>query len=116
MLAGNPASNRPGPRFGFTSVPAMPPTVKENGILTARPETAQLPAPNNTSPSDAAIKQQAVALEVPVTVNGARPVEGSDKRDPFSENPKTLPLSANATIIRLSSSFPPPHSLFPPTS
>src|SRR5258707_7561983 len=112
MLAGNPASNRPGPRFGFTSVPAMPPTVKENGILTARPETAQLPAPNNTSPSDAAIKQQAVALEVPVTVNGARAVEGSDKREPFSENTKTVLIFGNGAVIRLSSSVAPGQLLF----
>ena len=32
-------------------------------------------------PSDTAIKQQPVALEVPVTVNGARAVDGSDKRE-----------------------------------
>src|SRR5260370_18391682 len=107
MLAGNPASNRPGPRFGFTSVPAMPPTVKENGILTARPETAQLPPPNNTSPSDAAIKQQAVALEVPVAVIGARAVEGSDKSEPFSENTKTRHICVNVPLIRPSSSLAP---------
>ncbi len=90
----------------------MPPTVKENGILTARPETAQLPAPNNTSPSDAAIKQQAVALEVPVTVNGARAVEGSDKREPFSENTKTVLIFGNGAVIRLSSSVAPGQLLF----
>src|SRR5260370_16068694 len=90
----------------------MPPTVKENGILTARPETAQLPAPNNTSPSDAAIKQQAVALEVRVTVNGARAVEGSDKREPFSENTKTVLIFGNGAVIRLSSSVAPGQLLF----
>src|SRR5260370_27122409 len=103
MLAGNPASNRPGPRFGFTSVPAMPPTLKEHGILTARPETAQLPAPNNTSPSDAAIKQQAADLEVPVTVNGARAVEGSDKREHFSESTKSVLIVRNGAVIHDSS-------------
>src|SRR5258708_4026734 len=90
----------------------MPPTVKENGILTTRPETAQLPAPNNTSPSDAAIKQQAVTLEVPVTVNGARAVEGRDKREPFSETTSTVLVLATGAVIRLSSSVAPGQLLF----
>src|SRR5260370_41608774 len=90
----------------------MPPTVKENGILTARPETAQLPAPNNTSPSDAAIKQQAVAFEVPVTVNGARAVEGSDKREPFSDYTETVLIIGNSAVILLSSSVAPSQLLF----
>src|SRR5260370_2116741 len=87
----------------FASVQAMPPTVKENGILSARPEAAQRPAPT-TPTSDAAIKQQAVALEVPVTVNGARAVEGSDKREPFAETTKTVLIFGNGAVIRLSSS------------
>src|SRR5260370_36591216 len=86
----------------FASVQAMPPTVKENGILSARPEAAQRPAPT-TPTSDAAIKQQAVALEVPVTVNGPRAVEGSNNREPFSETTRTVLISAKDTVIRLPS-------------
>src|SRR5437879_7726602 len=89
----------------FASVPAMPPTVKENEILATRPETVQRPAPTTTSPGDAAIKQQPVALEVPITINGARAVEGSDKREPFSENTKTVLIFGNGAVIRLSSSL-----------
>jgi TonB family protein len=90
----------------------MPPTVKENEILTARPETAQRPAPAITSPGDSGIKQQPVALEVPVTVNGARAVEGGDKREPFSETTKTVLVFGNGAVIRLSSSVAPGQLLF----
>jgi len=90
----------------------MPPTVKENETLTARPETAQRPAPTTTSPCDAIIKQQPVALEVPVTVNGARTVEGSDKREPFSETTKTVLVFGNGAVIRLSSAVAPGQLLF----
>src|SRR5260370_37538852 len=96
----------------FASVQAMPPTVKENGILSARPEAAQRPAQTTTPTSDAAIKQQAVALEVPVTVNGARAVEGSDKREPFAETTKTVLIFGNGAVIRLSSSVAPGQLLF----
>jgi len=68
----------------------MPPTVKENENLSCKAGYDQRPAPTSALPSDTAIKQQPVALEVPVTVNGARTVEGSDKREPFSETTKTV--------------------------
>jgi TonB family protein len=90
----------------------MPPTAKENETLSARPETAQRPASTTTSPSDMAVKQQPVALEVPVTVNGARTVEGSDKREPFSETTKTVLVFGNGAVIRLTSSVAPGQLLF----
>src|SRR6266481_2151951 len=98
--------------FSFASVPAMPPTVKENESLAARPGTAQRPVSTTTSHADAAIKQQPVALEVPVTVNGARTVEGSDKREPFSESTKTVLVFGNGAVIRLSSAVAPGQLLF----
>src|SRR3984885_2563517 len=48
-------------------------------------------------------KPQPVPLEVPVTVNGARTVEGSDKREPFSESTQTVLVMHNGAVIRLSS-------------
>jgi len=90
----------------------MPPTVKENEILAARLERAQRPAPNTTASGEAAIKQQPVALEVPVTINGARALEGSDKREPFSESTKTVLIFGNGAVIRLSSSVAPGQLLF----
>ena len=90
----------------------MPPTAKENEISAGRPDTAQGPGPNSTLPGDTAVKQQPVALEVPVTVNGARTVEGSDKREPFSEATKTVLIFGNGTVIRLSSSVAPGQLVF----
>ena len=90
----------------------MPPTAKEKEISAAGPDTAQGPAPNSTLPGDTAVKQQPVALEVPVTVNGARTVEGSDKREPFSETTKTVLIFGNGTVIRLSSSVAPGQLVF----
>src|SRR6202162_2437396 len=90
----------------------MPPTVKENEILTARPETAQRPVSTAALPGDTAIKQQPVALEVSVTVNGARAVDGSDKREPFSEATKTVLIFGSGAVIRLASSVAPGQLLF----
>jgi TonB family protein len=86
----------------------MPPTVKESS--TARPEALQ--KTSSTSNGETAIKQQPVALEVPVSVNGARAVEGSDKREPFSESTKTVLIFGSGAVIRLSSSVGPGQLLF----
>jgi protein TonB len=90
----------------------MPPTVKENEIAAAVPETAQRPAASNAPSADTGFKQQPVALEVPVTVNGARTVDGGDKREPFSETTKTVLVFGNGAVIRLASSVAPGQLLF----
>ena len=90
----------------------MPPTVKENEIAAAGPETAQRPAAANAPSADTGFKQQPVALEVPVTVNGARTIEGGDKREPFSETTKTVLVFGNGAVIRLASSVAPGQLLF----
>src|SRR5204863_154469 len=99
-------------KSSFVSVPAMAPTAKENDISATRPEGSRQPASTAMPPSDTAIKQQPVALEVPVTVNGARTVDGSDKREPFSETTKTVLVIGNGAVIRLSSSVAPGQLLF----
>jgi periplasmic protein TonB len=58
------------------------------------------------------MKQQPVALEVPVSVNGARALDGSDKREPFSETTKTVLIFGSGAVIRLSSSVAPGQLLF----
>ena len=91
----------------------MPPITKENEVLTAVPgaaATATLPA--TTRGEDTAARPQPVALEVPVTVNGARAVEGSDKREPFSETTKTVLIFGNGAVIRLGSPVSPGQLLF----
>jgi TonB family protein len=90
----------------------MPPTVKENDTPTARPEASQRPSSPSTPNGETAVKQQPVALEVPVSVNGARAVEGSDKREPFSESTKTVLIFGSGAVIRLSSSVAPGQLLF----
>src|SRR6266478_6165674 len=90
---------------------AMPPPVKDNDTLAAannaaRPGAASLP------PAEAGIKQQPVALEVAVTVNGARALDGSEKREPFSESTKTVLVFGNGAVIRLSSAVAPGQLLF----
>jgi TonB family protein len=56
--------------------------------------------------------QKPVALEVPITVNGARPLEGNDKREPFSESTKTVLVFGNGAVIRLGSTVAPGQLLF----
>jgi len=90
----------------------MAPIAKENDSLTATPESAARPSAGAPVPSDNAVKQQPVALEVPVSVNGARTVEGSAKREPFSEATKTVLIFGSGAVIRLASSVAPGQLLF----
>ena len=66
----------------------------------------------NLAAADNSPRQQPVALEVPVTVNGARPLEGNDKREPFSESTKTVLVFGNGAVIRLGSAVAPGQLLF----
>ncbi|MGB6495839.1 MAG: TonB family protein [Candidatus Acidiferrum sp.] len=83
----------------------MAPLSKENEVLTIPPDTK--PAGSTTSETrhedTSTSRPQPVALEVPVTVNGARTVEGSDKREPFSETTKTVLIFGTGAVIRLGS-------------
>ena len=67
----------------------MPGTVGTGAVASRRDESAA--------------RTQPVALEVPVTVNGARTLEGSDKREPFSETTKSVLIFASGAVIRLTS-------------
>src|SRR5437870_9824795 len=90
----------------------MPPTLKDAENLGAKPDGAARAASGSALPADSAIKQQPVALEVPVTVNGARALDGSDKREPFSESTKTVLIFGSGAVIRLSSAVAPGQLLF----
>src|SRR5271165_4501247 len=88
----------------------MAPIVKdvENPAATTAPA-----APATKPPQDAsATRPQPVALEIPVTVNGARTLEGSDKREPFSESTKTVLVFGHGAVIRLASLVAPGQLLF----
>ena len=90
----------------------MAPIAKENDTFIPAPESSARPSAGAPAPSDNAIKQQPVALEVPVSVNGARTVEGSAKREPFSETTKTVLIFGSGAVIRLASSVAPGQLLF----
>lgn len=90
----------------------MPPIAKDNELLTATPEASVRPGSPAVLSGDTSSKPQPVALEVAVTVNGARTVDGSDKREPFSESTKTVLVFGNGAVIRLSSSVVPGQLLF----
>src|SRR5882672_6396086 len=99
-------------KSSFASENFMAPIAKENDTPTATPESAARPPVSVPVPSDNAVKQQPVALEVPVSVNGARTVEGSAKREPFSEATKTVLIFGSGAVIRLASSVSPGQLLF----
>ena len=90
----------------------MPPIIKETDTLTATPESRARPSSSQVLPGDSGVKQRPVALEVAVTVNGARPVDGSEKREPFSETTKTVLVFGSGAVIRLTSPVAPGQLLF----
>src|SRR5437879_270481 len=107
MFARDPVWTLRTAKSSFASENFMAPIAKENDLLTATPESAARPSASAPVPSDNAVKQQPVALEVPVSVNGARTVEGSAKREPFSEATKTVLIFGSGAVIRLASSVAP---------
>ena len=86
----------------------MPPIVKDSDTLTT-PESTSRPA---AAAGDSATRPQPVALEVPITVNGARTPDGGDKREPFSESTKTVMVHGNGAVIKLNSALAPGQLLF----
>jgi TonB family protein len=89
----------------------MSPAAKENEILTSIPENASA-RPAGGSTTEPPSRTQPVALEVPVSVNGARTVAGSNKREPFSESTKTVLIFGHGAVLRLSSAVAPGQLLF----
>jgi TonB family protein len=89
----------------------MPPTLKDSSALPTPPEKPENPRGISSAIGEPS-GSQPVALEVRVTVNGARAVEGSEKREPFSETTNTVLVLANGAVIRLSASVAPGQLLF----
>jgi TonB family protein len=80
--------------------------LKETENLPAATPSAPAAVPGTSAAKNGADEQkspQPVALEIPVTVNGARTVEGSDKREPFSESTKTVLVFGHGAVVRISS-------------
>src|SRR5208282_4210731 len=91
---------------------AMPPTAKDFDVTPSSSQTSAGTSASSGSPSADAGKPLPVALEVPVSVNGARTVEGSDKREPFCESTQTVLVFGNGAVIRLASTVTPGQLLF----
>jgi TonB family protein len=79
----------------------MAPILKEVESPAAN-TAASSPVPPQSKPaSEAPARPQPVALEIPVTINGARTVDGSDKRVPFSESTQTVLVFPHGAVIRI---------------
>ena len=100
----------PTPRAGAG---AMPQTLKD--LSRANPQQSEGTPPARSTlaqRTEEAARPQPVALEVPVTVHGAGAVDGSIKREPFSEKTRTVLIFANGAVIRLSAPVGPGQLLF----
>ncbi len=82
----------------------MTPIVKDVETSTATSSPALSSNVTTKNSQETAQRSQPMPLEVQVTVNGARTIEGTDKREPFSESTKTVLVFANGAVIRLASS------------
>ena len=52
---------------------------------------------------DSVSSAQATALEIPVTIQGARPVDGTEQRELFTETTKTTLVFENGAVVNLNS-------------
>src|SRR6202051_1707667 len=81
----------------------MSPTAKDLDVTNPNSATPGVRPASVGAQDDNSGKPQPVPLEVPVTVNGARAVEGSNRREPFSETTQTVLVFGHGAVIRLAS-------------
>lgn len=90
----------------------MAPILKE-ADTTVTTTTASAPAnPAAKSPNETPTRPQPVALEIPVTINGARTVDGTDKREPFSESTQTVLVFGHGAVVRVNTPLAPGQLVF----
>jgi len=89
----------------------MAPILKE-ADAPATTTTTTTTAPVAKSPNEAPARPQPVPLEIPVTVNGARTVEGSEKREPFAETTQTVLVFSHGAVIRIATPLAPGQLVF----
>ena len=88
----------------------MAPILKDaDSAVTTTTSAPASPAPK--PPADAS-RTQPVALEIPVTINGAHTVAGSDKREPFSESTQTVLVFGHGAVVRVTASLAPGQLVF----
>jgi len=77
------------------------------------PNSAAAPLPPfPKTPSEAAARPPLIELEILVTIHCARIVEGSDKREPFSETTRTVLVSSHGAVVRLAVPLVPGQLIF----
>src|ERR1700758_5600570 len=86
----------------------MTPILKDSENAAAPTAHGVTAAPASNAPA----RPQPVALEVPVTVNGARSMDGSDKREPFSERSQTVLVFGHGAVLRISAQLAPGQLVF----
>ncbi len=79
----------------------MAPILKEVEAPVSTTTTSASAPPHSKPANEAPARPQPVALEIPVTVNGARTVDGTDKRVPFSEATQTVLVFPHGAVIRI---------------
>src|SRR6202046_937734 len=58
------------------------------------------------------VRSKAIALEVPVTIQGSKTVEGTDQRELFTETTKTTLVFANGAVVKLMAKLSPGQCVF----
>ena len=86
----------------------MTPILKDSENAPAPTAHGVTAAPASNAPA----RPQPVALEVPVTVNGARSMDGSEKREPFSERSQTVLVFGHGAVLRISAQLAPGQLVF----
>lgn len=88
--------------------------LKEAETTVATTTTVSAPTnPPAAKPSaEATTRTQPVALEIPVTINGAHTVQGSDKREPFSEATQTVLVFGHGAVVRVATALAPGQLVF----
>jgi periplasmic protein TonB len=62
--------------------------------------------------ADSVQMAQAIVLEIPVTIQGAKPVDGTDQRELFTESTKTTIVFQNGAVLKLDAKVLPGQCLF----
>src|SRR6266581_648048 len=77
------------------------------------PNSAAAPLPPfPKTRSETAARSPLIELEILVTIHCARIVEGSDKREPFSETTRTVLVSSHGAVVRLAAPLVPGQLIF----
>jgi len=86
--------------------------LKEAETTVGSPIASASTDPAAKPPAEVATRTQPVALEIPVKINGAHTVAGSDKREPFSESTQTVLVFGHGAVVRVATSLAPGQLVF----